>query len=127
MRTNLTTSLRLTLPSIWIRIHPPRVIQPFIENSIKHGLMYKDSKGMLDIKFYLKVDCLICEVKDDGVGRKKAADIQAESIKLYKSRGIDLVNQRIKILNSLHYDIRVFTEDIDPTGTRVTIFFNHKP
>ncbi|MBK7525546.1 MAG: histidine kinase [Saprospiraceae bacterium] len=106
---------------------PPMVIQPFIENSIKHGLMYKDSKGMLDIKFYLKVDCLICEVKDDGVGRKKAADIQAESIKLYKSRGIDLVNQRIKILNSLHYDIRVFTEDIDPTGTRVTIFFNHKP
>lgn len=106
---------------------PPLVIQPFVENSIKHGLMYTDRKGKLEINFYVKGDCLICEVKDDGVGRKKAADIQSESIKLYKSRGIDLVKQRINILNTLNYDIRIFTEDIDPTGTRVTIFFNHKP
>jgi hypothetical protein len=63
---------------------------------------------------------------DNGVGREKAAEIQASSIKLYKSRGIDLVMERINILNTLTYDIRLFTEDMTPNGTRVNIFFNHK-
>lgn len=105
---------------------PPMILQPFIENAIKHGLMYLDHKGILDIKFYLKDDTLVCEILDNGVGRNKAAEIQASSIKLYKSRGIDLVMERINILNTLTYDIRLFTEDITPNGTRVNVFFNHK-
>ncbi len=105
---------------------PPMILQPFIENAIKHGLMYLDHKGKLDIKFYLKEDSLVCEILDNGVGRDKAAEIQASSIKLYKSRGIDLVLERINILNTLTYDIRLFTEDLTPNGTRVNVFFNHK-
>ena len=105
---------------------PPMILQPFIENAIKHGLMYQDHKGKLDVKFYLKEDTLVCEILDNGVGREKAAEIQASSIKLYKSRGIDLVMERINILNTLTYDIRLFTEDMTPSGTRVNVFFNHK-
>jgi len=105
---------------------PPMILQPFIENAIKHGLMYLDHKGKLDVKFYLKEDTLVCEILDNGVGRDKAAEIQASSIKLYKSRGIDLVMERINILNTLTYDIRLFTEDMPPNGTRVNVFFNHK-
>lgn len=105
---------------------PPMILQPFIENAIKHGLMYLDHKGKLDIKLYLKEDTLVCEILDNGVGREKAAEIQASSFKLYKSRGIDLVMERINILNTLTYDIRLFTEDMTPNGTRVNIFFNHK-
>ena len=105
---------------------PPMILQPFIENAIKHGLMYLDHKGKLDVKFYLKEDTLVCEILDNGVGREKAAEIQASSIKLYKSRGIDLVMERISILNTLTYDIRLFTEDMTPNGTRVNVFFNHK-
>ncbi len=105
---------------------PPMILQPFIENAIKHGLMYLDHKGKLDVKFYLKEDTLVCEILDNGVGREKAAEIQASSIKLYKSRGTDLVMERINILNTLTYDIRLFIEDMSPNGTRVNVFFNHK-
>jgi ligand-binding sensor domain-containing protein len=105
---------------------PPLIIQPFIENCIKHGLMYREDQGILNIKFYQADENLICEISDNGVGRKKAAEIQSESIKIYKSRGIDLVKERVQILNTLDYDIRIFTEDMEPQGTRVNIFFNIK-
>jgi ligand-binding sensor domain-containing protein len=105
---------------------PPLLIQPFIENCIKHGLMYRLDQGSLNIKFYLADEDLICEISDNGVGRKKAAEIQSGSIKIYKSRGIDLVRERVQILNTLDYDIRIFTEDLVPQGTRVSIFFNVK-
>ena len=105
---------------------PPMIIQPFVENAIKHGLMYRETCGMLNVRFYMRGESLICEVEDNGVGRARAAEMQKNSIKIYKSRGIDLVKERIAILNTLDYDIKIFTEDILPQGTKVTIFFNYK-
>lgn len=105
---------------------PPMIIQPFVENSIKHGLNYMEVRGVLKVKFYLKDNSLMCEIEDNGVGRNRAAQMQAETIRAYKPMGIDLVMQRVKILNTLDYDIRVYTEDLSPQGTRVNIFFNLK-
>ncbi len=105
---------------------PPMIIQPFVENSIKHGLNYMEVRGVLKVKFYLKDNSLMCEIEDNGVGRNRAAKMQAETIRAYKPMGIDLVMQRVKILNTLDYDIRVYTEDLSPQGTRVNIFFNLK-
>ena len=38
-----------------IRIHP-MIIQPFVENAIKHGLLNKSDKGVLKISFKLTKD-----------------------------------------------------------------------
>lgn len=105
---------------------PPMIIQPFLENAIKHGLNPLDRRGKLSLRFYLKDEALSCEIEDDGVGRKKASEIEESKIKVYKSRGLELVRQRVDILNTLDYDIRIFTEDLTPHGTRVNIFFNLK-
>ncbi len=100
---------------------PPMIIQPYIENAIKHGLRYKKGKGHLWIRFYQEKEYLICEVEDDGVGREKAKEIQQKSLRMYKSRGTDLVKQRINVLNEMGYDIQIDSYDREGGGTIVHI------
>jgi sensor histidine kinase YesM len=108
---------------------PPLIIQPFIENAIKHGLLYKnvDEIGTLSIHFLsLDEDTLICTIEDDGVGRAKAAELQLLSIKKYKSRGTQLVKKRVEILNEMGYEIEINTDDRLKGGTVVTIKIGYK-
>lgn len=108
---------------------PPLIIQPFIENAIKHGLLYKnvDEIGNLWVHFLsLDEDTLICTIEDDGVGRAKAAELQLTSIKKYKSRGTQLVKKRVEILNEMGYEIEINTDDRLKGGTVVTIKIGYK-
>lgn len=100
---------------------PPMLIQPFVENAIKHGLMYKEEKGTLSIHFYQEKNKLVCKIEDDGVGREKALEIQQSSLRIYRSYGTKLVEERIELLNKKDYDIKYFIEDRQEGGTRVTI------
>jgi LytS/YehU family sensor histidine kinase len=54
---------------------PPLVIQPFTENAIWHGLMHKEDKGQLDIDVSEENDYLYIKITDNGIGRKKAAEL----------------------------------------------------
>lgn len=108
---------------------PPLIIQPFVENAIKHGLLYKDvaEMGNLSIHFLsLDEDTLICTIEDDGVGRAKASELQLVSLKKYKSRGTQLVKKRVEILNEMGYDIEINTDDRLKGGTVVTIKIGYK-
>ena len=108
---------------------PPLIIQPFIENAIKHGLLYKNvgEKGSLRVHFLsLDEDTLICTIEDDGVGRAKAAELQQASFKKYKSRGTELVKRRVSILNEMGYEIDIKTNDHLKGGTVVTIKIGYK-
>jgi ligand-binding sensor domain-containing protein len=108
---------------------PPLIIQPFVENAIKHGLLYKNASetGNLLIHFLsLDEDTLICTIEDDGVGREKAAELQLTSIKKYKSRGTQLVKKRIEILNEMGYEIEINIDDRLKGGTVVTIKIGYK-
>jgi len=51
---------------------PPMLAQPFIENSIEHGIMHLKEKGTIFITFKLDGDVLIIEVVDDGIGLKQS-------------------------------------------------------
>src|SRR6185437_1291973 len=52
----------------------PMLIQPIIENAIKHGLAPKKEGGFLNVSFYLRDDMLECIVDDNGIGWKKSND-----------------------------------------------------
>ena len=75
---------------------PPLILQPFLENAIWHGINHKNGKGHLEIRFSRDVDnfeMIVIEIEDDGVGRKKAAEIRKSST--HKSYGLEITKGRI--------------------------------
>lgn len=103
---------------------PPIIIQPYVENAIKHGIFYKKEKGHLALNFYKQdEETLVCEIIDDGVGIERAKEMQAKSIKSYKSLSTQLILERIERLNLMGYNIVVKTENRREGGTKVHITF----
>ena len=79
---------------------PPLIIQPFVENAIWHGLMHKEEKGHLVIEIYHeeKEKVLCCKITDDGIGRKKTAELRSKSASNHQSMGMKITANRIAIL-----------------------------
>ncbi len=106
---------------------PSMLIQPYVENAIKHGLMHRKDNRILIIDFSFEGDYLVCIVEDNGIGREAAAEIQ--SIKKYEheSKAMSLTQERLRLLNSalstkLNVDIEDKYENGEATGTKVTIY-----
>lgn len=80
---------------------PPLLIQPFIENSIKHGLLHKTGSKELSIKFELKAD-LVCTITDNGVGRKQSEIIKSRRGIKHPSFATESITGRFDILKSIY-------------------------
>lgn len=104
---------------------PPMLLQPYIENAIWHGLRYKDEKGFLHIHIKQKREGVIAiEIQDNGIGRKKSAEIKTENQKKQKSKGMGNIKKRIAILNDMYKErIAVTVQDLydNGTGTKVVL------
>ena len=46
------------------------LIQPYVENSICHGLMPSEGKGLIKIDIKLEKDYIACTIEDNGIGRE---------------------------------------------------------
>ena len=104
---------------------PPMLLQPYVENAVWHGLRYKKEKGFLKVKLLKKEkETLQIEISDNGIGRKKSAELKTDYQKKKKSKGMQNIKQRITILNEMYKDkVDVFIEDMydDKTGTKVIL------
>lgn len=58
---------------------PRMIIQTFVENALKHGLMHKEKGGLLQINIYKGKQIIFIEIEDNGVGREKALEFSMES------------------------------------------------
>jgi len=111
---------------------PPMLAQPFIENSIEHGIKHKKSKGNIFIRFTLKKNMIVFEVEDDGVGREKAKEILYKQNKEHKSLATAITRERIQVLNKkLKEKIDLYIEDLigenkKPLGTLVAFEIPYK-
>lgn len=74
---------------------PPMLIQPFVENAIKHGLKNINYKGLLELKFQDKGTVLHIEIIDNGVGIKNAA---LNKTKKHRSMSMNIFEQRRIVL-----------------------------
>ncbi len=103
---------------------PSLLIQPFVENAIKHGLSKKKEGGLLKISFDNYDDTITCTIFDNGIGRKNAStQNQQSNSKKHQSLGTELIKERINTLNTL-YKTPIELEIIDllnPSGTKVII------
>ncbi len=102
---------------------PPMMIQPYVENAIKHGILYEKEKRCTLVLSFMKTDdnVLVCTITDNGVGRARSKEIQDAYLKMYKSRSTDILNDRIKIMQELGHGIYVETMDNPEGGTIVEL------
>lgn len=77
---------------------PPLIMQPFVENSIWHGLTKKQGEGKIRIHIFKEGSMLNCTVEDNGIGREASAT-EAQAAK--KSLGMKITRARIDIINKL--------------------------
>ena len=80
---------------------PPMLIQPFVENSIKHGLLHKNGIKKVTIDFELDTneEYIICTIIDNGIGRQKSAEIKAKNQNNHQSFSTESIEQRLELLN----------------------------
>lgn len=111
--------------SVYNTLIPPLLLQPFVENSILHGLMpMQNNNGMLTIHIYESDLKLICIIEDNGIGRKKAGEIKRHRDPTHRSMGISATEDRVNILNSFRpglANIIIEDKEGEETGTKVTI------
>lgn len=94
---------------------PPLILQPFVENSIWHGLAQKDGSGKIIIEVTKENQMLHCVVQDDGIGRKSASKSNQ------KSYGMKITKDRINLLNKFK-NTNASVQLIDlQQGTRVEV------
>ncbi len=77
---------------------PPLLLQPFVENAIWHGLMHKEERGLLSISMIVEDDTLLCFIRDNGIGRKRAAQLKSKSAEKHKSMGLQITAERLALL-----------------------------
>ena len=78
---------------------PSMLIQPYVENAIKHGLMHQKSQWKLLIGFKLKGTNIEVTIDDNGVGRLASEAINKQRNKTHKSFATDANEKRLDILN----------------------------
>jgi ligand-binding sensor domain-containing protein len=103
---------------------PSMLLQPLVENAIKHGLTPKEDNLMLEIDFSVHKNRLKCIIKDNGVGRKKDKENKDGHI----SKGLSIVEERLLLINKVYkkgYSINIIdlkTQNGRAVGTEVIIW-----
>jgi hypothetical protein len=107
-----------------VELIPPLILQPFVENSLWHGLGNCTGEKYLKIKVSIDGGWLVCEIIDNGRGRVKAGELSEKRNAKKKSMGIEITRKRLETINGTGYrSIHVIdlADDGGATGTHVTV------
>lgn len=109
---------------------PSMLIQPYVENAIKHGLLHKKGQKILGVHFYKEAGWLVCEITDNGIGRKKSQEIQERRAKSYQSFSTQANKKRLNLIQESS-SMRISLAIIDlkknerAIGTKVVLKFSN--
>jgi sensor histidine kinase YesM len=102
---------------------PPMLLQPFIENSIKHGIKEMQTGALIKLSFTETNDFICAEIEDNGIGIKHS-NTQANTN--HKSLATNIFKQRMSIIKHHypHLPAPVISDlsDENKTGTLVKIY-----
>jgi len=96
-------------------IVPSLILQPLVENSIKHGLSPKVGGGRITIRSLLRDGHALIEVLDDGLGMTD----DRLSTALGEGIGLSNVNERLRTIYGAHYQLKL--KSTPGQGTAVTL------
>ncbi len=102
-------------PSTLDIIVPSLILQPLVENSIKHGLSPKVGGGRITIRSVLRDGHALIEVIDDGLGM---SDDRLEHA-LGEGIGLSNVNERLQTIYGAHYQLKL--KSVPGEGTSVSL------
>lgn len=109
---------------------PAMFMQPFIENSIWHGILPMDKPGKITIEIFKQNNKTIFEISDNGIGFSTSIINKSKEQNEHSSKGVKIATNRIELLQKViqkeitiegPYDI---VENDKITGTKVTIIFS---
>jgi two-component system LytT family sensor kinase len=96
---------------------PSMILQPLVENSIKHGLAQKIGEGRITIRSLREGDHAIIDVIDNGIG------IPATEAGRVRGTGIGLrnVNERLRVIYGANYQLQLDSVPGEGTCARIVI------
>ncbi len=98
-------------------IVPSMILQPLVENSIKHGLSRKVGAGSILIRSRRENGRVVIEVEDDGMG------FLMDALEAPMSSGIGLTNvrERLHVIYGASYRLKLTSEPGKGTSARIEI------
>ncbi|MBL0259111.1 MAG: histidine kinase [Bacteroidetes bacterium] len=106
---------------------PSLLLQPFVENSIKHGISRIEGRGKIIIQLKRKGDEIFISIEDNGIGMEASSDWNKSNREAHISHGTSLTLERILAYNKAFNRniqariVNLNTPDGKVTGTRVEI------
>jgi hypothetical protein len=105
---------------------PSFLLQPFVENAIKHGLLHKHGNKSITVEFVkINNEILECRIQDNGIGRRESERINKH--RKHKSFATEASQNRLNLLNqNIEAKIGLTIEDLydqrnSSLGTKVII------
>ncbi len=123
---NIEFSIECNDPLLLDRKLPPMLIQPYVENAIKHGLWHKKENKKLDIVFSNDEGSLVCDIVDNGIGLEASKKINRDK-KKHNSFSTAATENRLAMIkarygNSIEVSVREMKKsDGSVEGTEVQI------
>ncbi|WP_395053317.1 tetratricopeptide repeat protein [Flavobacterium sp.] len=105
---------------------PPLLLQPFVENSIIHGLNTTVKNGSITVDFSINDESLICIIKDNGIGIDKSKESKKQLVTMHKSMALNITNKRLEMMETsttqrANVKLEEMNEDGEILGTKVTL------
>ncbi|MCL2097973.1 MAG: histidine kinase [Bacteroidales bacterium] len=103
---------------------PGMLLQPYLENAIWHGLRYKDDKGLLKLSATISEKTLCIVIDDNGIGLSKSQALKTANQKAHQSRGMNNINERVKLLCEIYkiaIGIQIDEKPAPESGVRISI------
>jgi len=108
---------------------PPMIVQPYVENAVKHGISpLQDIKGILLVGFTKVDNCICCTIEDNGPGMDAAGN-KSYGEEGHQSMGRSITEKRVTTLNALQKEkIHILITDkrssgYPASGTLIQLFF----
>lgn len=100
---------------------PPMLIQPFVENAIRHGILKGVRKGQLTIRFHTENDMLTCTITDNGFGIFESQKTKTKTD--HQSMALTVTQERLESISGKNaLDItELKNSDNSVAGTRVIL------
>ncbi len=107
---------------------PPMLVQPFVENAIKHGFRFspeEQRKGKITVHFEEQQDGIQCTIADNGIGRKASGQLKTfEETPKHESKGLTVTEERLHLLGDGQRIeiIDLFNSENEGCGTQINLF-----